>query len=104
MSEQLDLMELVQRAQQGEKDSLDRLAEIAAELDATGASHVTAETVTTVLRGFDGAWEGLNVKERARLLALLTERITYDGEAGTMAITFRPNGLDTISDEQTSHH
>ena len=79
-----------------------RLVEIATALEAAGASHVTAEAVTAALRSFNGAWEGLNTAERTRLLALLIERITYDGEAGAMAITFRPNGIQTIYDEQAT--
>ena len=79
-----------------------RLTEIASDLEAAGASTVTTDTVTSALRGFDDAWEGLATTERTRLLALLIGRITYDGQAGTMAITFRPNGFDTISDEQTT--
>ena len=80
-----------------------RLAEIATALEAAGSAHVTAETVTSALASFNGAWEGLSTTERSRLLALLIERITYDGEAGTMAITFRPNGIQTISDEQATN-
>lgn len=81
------LADLQDRIQAGEG----RLAEIATELDAAGASNVTAETVTAALASFDGAWEGLTTNERTRLLALLIERVTYDGE--TIALTFRRNGF-----------
>ena len=43
------------------------------------------------LAAFDGMWAGLPVADRCRLLSLLLEQVTYDGEP--IALTFRQNGL-----------
>jgi len=36
-------------------------------------------------------------RERARLVELLVERVLVDSEAGTVAITFRPSGIRTLT-------
>ena len=33
------------------------------------------------------------------MIELLVERIAYDGQAGSIAITFRPNGIKTLAAE-----
>ena len=48
-------------------------------------------------------WDAVQaIFARTRLLALLIERISYDGAAGTMAITFRPDGFQATVHEQTT--
>ncbi len=79
------LADLQDRIQAGQN----RLAEIAAAL--AGAPEVDAEAVQAALASFDAAWDAMPVADRCRLLSLLLERVTYDGES--IALTFRQNGF-----------
>ncbi len=47
---------------------------------------------------FDPVWDSLSPGEQGRVLHLLLERVTYDGGAGTLAITFRPNGIKALTE------
>ncbi|MCH7228317.1 recombinase family protein [Haloferula sp. A504] len=91
------LADLQDRIQAGEN----RLAEIADALAGAGPE-VTAETVKAALATFDGAWDAMPVTDQCRLLALLIERVTYDGE--TIATTFRENGFNDDFHEQRADH
>lgn len=52
------------------------------------------------LARFDEVWAALDPAERTRALHLLIERIAYDGRDGSVAITFRANGIDVLAREQ----
>ena len=49
------------------------------------------------LAEFAPVWESLCPREQARLLQLLIERIDYDGNDGTISITFHPSGIKTLA-------
>ena len=51
------------------------------------------------IESFDELWAELFPAERGRILRLLIERVTYDGEAGEIEITFRPGGVRTLLEE-----
>lgn len=34
-------------------------------------------------------------------MSLVVERVGYDGEAGSVALTFRPNGIHALAQEHT---
>lgn len=55
--------------------------------------------VANTLGDFDQLWEVLSPKERARVVQLIVERISYDGTAGKLSITYRPTGLKTLAHE-----
>jgi hypothetical protein len=38
-------------------------------------------------------------RERARVVHLLIEQVTYDSEAGEVSITFRPGGVRVLATE-----
>lgn len=63
------------------------------ELDRETITHAEAESAFS---GFDAIWSNLSPREQARLLTLLVERVEYDGEAGTVSVTFRPNGISSL--------
>ncbi len=42
----------------------------------------------------------LTPKEQVRVLELLIERVEYDGEAGTVSVTFRPTGIRALEGTQ----
>jgi site-specific DNA recombinase len=60
---------------------------------------VGEQELTTALSQFDPIWESLSPREQARVIHLLVERIGYDGEKGTVALTFRNTGIKTLAQE-----
>ena len=89
------LADLQDRIQAGQN----RLAEIPDALAAVGPD-VTTQSVQTALAAFDGAWDAMPVADQCRLLCLLIDRVTYDGE--TVALTFRENGFTDAINEQAT--
>jgi site-specific DNA recombinase len=61
---------------------------------------LSEDEVLAAMTDFDPLWEQLAPRERARLVELLVERILVDTEAGTVAITFRPSGIRTLTKEK----
>lgn len=51
------------------------------------------------LREFEPVWESLNTREKCRVLQLLIERVEYEGAAGTIAVTFRTNGIKAFQND-----
>jgi len=60
---------------------------------------VDQREVDAALSVFDPVWETLSPRERVRIVRLLVERVDYDGKEGTIAVTFRPNGIKTLAQE-----
>ena len=54
------------------------------------------DQVGQTLKSFAPMWDAMCAAERARSLALILERISYDGDGGTLAITFRPGGFGAL--------
>ncbi len=50
-----------------------------------------------VLARFDPVFNELFPAEKARLLALLIERVTYDARSSEVSITFRPGGVRSLA-------
>jgi len=63
---------------------------------------VNPEELALAMQQFDPIWDTLSSLEQTRLLALLIERIGYDGGTGTLSITFRPIGPNTTVQESAS--
>ena len=59
---------------------------------------VPATEARAAFEGFDGVWENLIPRERARLLKLLISRVEYDGKAETMSVSFRPTSIRSMID------
>jgi site-specific DNA recombinase len=74
-----------------------RMAEIHKELDEATASHLDEADLRAALADFDGLWADMTPAERARTLHALVERVAYDGQAETVAITFRPVGIRALA-------
>jgi len=77
------------------------VTEIDNELATLDGDLVDEAEVTTALADFDAVWIGLAPREQARVVALLVERVAYDGNGGHLAITFRPTGIKTLASEMT---
>ena len=76
-----------------------RLTAIREEAVRLKASVFTQADVADALREFEPVWESLNTREKCRVLQLLIERVEYDGAAGTIAVTFRPNGIKAFQND-----
>ena len=76
-----------------------RLSEVRDELQALQRQLIDEVDVTTALGQFDNVWQSLKVAEQNRLIRLLIERVDYSGEAGTIVVTFQPNGIRTLLEQ-----
>lgn len=76
-----------------------RTIEIDGELAALKVDMVAEVEVATALADFDAVWDCLAPREQARIVELLVAQVAYDGNAGSIAITFRPTGIKTLADE-----
>jgi len=87
-----DLHERIQATEQ-------RSTQVREELIALGRELVDEKEVARVLSLFDPVWETLSPREQVRVLRLLVQRVDYDGEKGTVSVTFHPAGIKTLADE-----
>lgn len=107
--DQAKLAELAETAQPGDPRLLDaqdrireaeqRATEIDDELVTLNGDLVDEFEVAAALADFEALWECLAPREQARVIELLVERIAYDGAAGSISITFWPNGIKTLAAE-----
>ena len=81
-----DLQERIVAAERG-------LTEVRNETERLRHDMIDEKDVARALAEFEPVWATLGLREQARLLRLLIERIDYDGEAGTISITFLPGGI-----------
>jgi len=84
-----DLNEAIRRGEE-------RLAELAQEVEAAEARVLDPGEAAAALARFDPVWESLTPKERAKLLHLVVQSVSYDGGAGTVSITFHPGGIRSL--------
>jgi site-specific DNA recombinase len=68
-------------------------------LEDARAGHLDEADMRAALADFDALWEAMTQAERARTLHALVERVAYDGQAETVAITFRPIGIKALAGE-----
>ncbi len=52
-----------------------------------------------MLAEFHQSWETLAPRDQARVIELLIERIDYRGKEGQISLTFRPSGIQTLTQE-----
>ena len=60
---------------------------------------VDEKELALALNKFDPVWDSLTLRERARLMHLLVEQVGYDGEKGTLSLTFRATGIRSLAHE-----
>ena len=70
--------------------------EVKAELDAQDTGIIEPEELREALADLEPIWDALFLKERARILALLLERVEFDAASGDVEITFRPGGPNAL--------
>lgn len=77
----------------------DRLTQVREELTRLERGMIDENEAARALAAFDPVWETLTLREQARVLNLLVQRVDYDGDKGTVAVTFHPAGIETLSRE-----
>ncbi|HOR98941.1 MAG TPA: recombinase family protein [Kiritimatiellia bacterium] len=87
--ERVELRDQIRAAEQ-------RFSILKKELDDIGSALITDQEARTLLADFDQVWEALTPKECVRVVQLLIEEIGYDGQSGSLSITFRPNGINAL--------
>ncbi|MBN2130105.1 MAG: recombinase family protein, partial [Sedimentisphaerales bacterium] len=78
-----------------------RLPELDARVAELEGQTVTQAEAVATFADFDGLWESLIPREQARLLRLLIARVEYDGQAGTVSVTFRPTDIRSLNNRRT---
>jgi site-specific DNA recombinase len=73
-----------------------RLGEIQRELERRKSEKLDERALVEALGDFDQIWEALNSDERVRMVQLLIERVSYNAEASTVTIAFRPAGIKSL--------
>ena len=73
-----------------------RVDEARHELVASRLHSLDEDDLKAALASFDPIWDELFPRERARMLSLLIERITYTRATGDVSITFRPSGVASL--------
>ena len=76
-----------------------RLTEIDNELSVLRANQINESEITHLLAHFHQTWHALAPRDQARVLELLIERIDYRGQDGQISLTFRPTGIQTLTQE-----
>ncbi len=87
-----DLQDRIRAAEQ-------RTTQVREELIALSRELVDEKEIAQALSLFDPVWETLSPREQVRIVRLLIERVDYDGEKGTVSVTFHPSGIKTLADE-----
>lgn len=77
-----------------------RLSQLGSRVAELEGQTVTQADARAAFADFDGLWESLIPREQARLLKLLIEKVEYDGEAGTVSVTFRPTSIRSLIDRK----
>jgi site-specific DNA recombinase len=76
-----------------------RATEVREELIALGRELVDEKEATRALALFYPVWDALSPREQVRVMQLLVERVDYDGEKGTVSVTFHPTGIKALGTE-----
>ncbi len=75
------------------------LAEIHARIAILTEQQLSDEDLHKAVEAFSPTWDSLTIQERQRILGLLIQNVTYSGDTGEIAVTFRPNGIKTLETE-----
>lgn len=76
-----------------------RSTQVREELIRLGRELVDENEVARALAVFDPVWDTLAPREQIRVIRLLVQRVDYDGEKGTVSVTFHPAGIKMLSRE-----
>lgn len=79
-----------------------RSTELREEVVAVSGELVSEREMAAALSLFSPVWDQLTPREQCRVMNLVVERVGYDGDAGSVALTFRPNGIHALAHEHTT--
>ncbi len=111
--EKQDLLESIRQGGSVASRAAERLDQVAEEKKST-SSHLSSlqsqlpnlqdqkidtEDLTKAIAHFDPIWDVLLPRERSRIVRLLIQQVDFDGESGTLGITFQPSGIKTLMAE-----
>ncbi len=74
-------------------------AQVREQMQAIRERMLDEDEAATALSLFDPLWATLTPAEQARVMALLVERVDYDGAKGKVTISFHPTGIRALADE-----
>jgi site-specific DNA recombinase len=87
-----DLQERIARVEE-------RVRKVREQIRAAHRQLLDDEEAETALSLFDPVWGALTLAEQAKVVRLLVKQVQYDGQEGTLAITFHATGIKTLADE-----
>lgn len=90
--DRLPMADLHERSHEAEQ----LMTELREQIVAAQRRMVSKSELDSALQAFDPVWETLSPREQARVMRLLIKRIDYDGQNGTVSITFHENGIKTL--------
>lgn len=94
------LQERGQDADVGHVERLEaRLLELVEELAVLSTRSIDKRDLAQALSMFDEVWACLYPREQQRILELLIERVDFDAERESVAVTFRPTGIRSLAGE-----
>jgi len=76
-----------------------RATQVKEELIALRGKLVDEDEAARTLALFDPIWDTLAPREQARIIRLLIEQVSYDGEKGTVSVSFHPSGIKALAGE-----
>ena len=77
-----------------------RIDECRAEIAALEQGTIDEKDLRQALAAFDPVWDQLFPQEKARVMRLLVERVTYDAESEEVSISFRPGGVRVLAQDE----
>ncbi len=87
------LAELHDRVAQAET----RLAELRRRIEEHQRDRLHASDIDAAFADFDNVWNALSPREQAQVLALLVARVEFDAADSTVAVSFHPTAIKTLS-------
>jgi site-specific DNA recombinase len=81
-----------------------RATEVREQTMAINRDLIDQQDVAKAMSVFDPVWESLTLREQARIVQLLVERVDFDGSNGKIAITFHPSGIKSLANEVATAH
>ena len=82
--------------------SSSRLSSLQRQLSDLQTQTIDTEDLIATIAHFDPIWDVLLPRERVRIVRLLIQQVDFDGETGTMGITFQPSGIKALMAEATT--
>ena len=89
------LADLQERLAQVEKRALG----VREQIEAIRKERIDEAEAAEALQAFHPVWRTLTPREQARVIALLVERIDYDGSKGKISIRFFPTAIKALAGE-----